>query len=210
MQESFREVSIESWNRIRAINLDGPFYMAKAVVEHMTKQGFGRIIGVTTSLATMWTATNTTYGGSKSGHEALASVIAKELEGSGVTSNVLVPGGNTYTYMTAAHMGGTKEGRPHPGRRHEGAVPLARLRCVERFHGPAHRRLSLGPEPAAREPSPASERPRSLATARRVCPAPPLAHDGRAKTPGARMASATRGWRIPTLHQNQRLASLAG
>jgi len=99
--DSFREVSIESWQRIRAINLDGPFYMAKAVVEHMISQGWGRIIGVTTSLASMWTATNTTYGSSKAGHEALASVMALELKGTGVTSNVLVPGGNTYTNMTA-------------------------------------------------------------------------------------------------------------
>ena len=104
--ESFREVSIESWNRIRAINLDGPFYMAKAVIEPMIEQGFGRIIGVTTSLASMWTATNTTYGGSKAGHEALASVIAKELEGTGVTSNVLVPGGSAHTNMTAPTLSG--------------------------------------------------------------------------------------------------------
>ena len=107
--DSFREVSIESWNRIRAINLDGPFYMTKAVVEHMVEQGFGRIIGVTTSLASMWTPSNATYGGSKAGHEALASVIAKELEGTGVTSNVLIPGGNTYTQMTEAHLEGRKK-----------------------------------------------------------------------------------------------------
>ena len=104
--ESFREVSVESWQRIRAINLDGPFYMAKATAEHMISQGWGRIIGVTTSLASMWTATNTTYGSSKAGHEALASVMALELENTGVTSNVLVPGGNAYTNMTAASVGG--------------------------------------------------------------------------------------------------------
>ena len=104
--ESFREVSIESWNRIRAVNLDGPLYMAKAVVEPMIEQGFGRIIGVTTSLASMWSATNTTYGGSKSGHEALASVIAKELEGTGVTSNVLVPGGAAGTNMMPLTLSG--------------------------------------------------------------------------------------------------------
>lgn len=107
--DSFREVSIESWQRIRAINLDGPFYMAKAACEHMTSQGWGRIIGVTTSLASMWTATNTTYGSSKAGHEALASVIAEELGSTGVTSNVLVPGGSAYTNMTATLGGGVEK-----------------------------------------------------------------------------------------------------
>ena len=99
--QSFRDVSIETWNRVRAVNLDGAFYMARAVVGHMTTQGWGRIIGVTTSLGSMWSEGGTTYGTSKAGHEALVSVMARELHGTGVTANVLVPGGNTYTNMTA-------------------------------------------------------------------------------------------------------------
>ena len=39
--QSFRDVSIETWNRVRAVNLDGAFYMARAVVGHMTTQGWG-------------------------------------------------------------------------------------------------------------------------------------------------------------------------
>ena len=104
--ESFREVSIENWQRIRAINLDGPFYVAKAAAEHMIGQGWGRIISVTTSMGTMWTAGNTTYGSSKAGHEALVSVIAEEFENTGVTSNVLVPGGSAYTNMIAPTLSG--------------------------------------------------------------------------------------------------------
>ncbi len=98
---SFREVTIEAWQKIRAVNLDGPFYLTKPAVEHMVAHGAGRIINVTTSLGTMWTASNTTYGSSKAGHEAMASVLALELEGTGVTCNVLIPGGNTNTNMSA-------------------------------------------------------------------------------------------------------------
>jgi 3-oxoacyl-[acyl-carrier protein] reductase len=42
------------------------------------------------------------YGPSKAGCEALASVMAADLEGTGVTSNVLVPGGATDTNMITA------------------------------------------------------------------------------------------------------------
>ncbi|MEN9063034.1 MULTISPECIES: SDR family NAD(P)-dependent oxidoreductase [Ponticoccus] len=100
---SFREVTVEAWQRIRAVNLDGPFYLTKPAVEHMIAQGSGRIVNVTTSLGTMWTASNTTYGSSKAGHEAMASVLALELEGTGVTCNVLIPGGNTATNMSAKY-----------------------------------------------------------------------------------------------------------
>ena len=89
----FWEISHEEWERVVAVNLSGPFFMAKAVVAHMLEQKWGRIIGVTTSLDTMYRSGGSPYGPSKAGHEALIATIAQELDGSGVTANVLVPGG---------------------------------------------------------------------------------------------------------------------
>src|SRR5215510_117740 len=100
----FWKLTPEQWNRVVAVNLNGPFYMSRAVVGHMLNQGWGRIIGVTTSMDTMWRKHGTPYGPSKAGHEALVSAMAQELEGSGVTANVLVPGGATYTNMTASTL----------------------------------------------------------------------------------------------------------
>lgn len=71
-----------------------------AAVAHLLAQGWGRIIGVTTSMDTMWRKGGSPYGPSKAGHEALVAIMAQELEGTGVTANVLVPGGATYTNMT--------------------------------------------------------------------------------------------------------------
>ena len=92
-QSNFWDVSNEDWDRVLGVNLNGPFYMTKAVVGHMMEQGWGRIIGVTTSMNTMYRAGGSPYGPSKAGHEALIATIAQELEGTGVTANVLVPGG---------------------------------------------------------------------------------------------------------------------
>jgi NAD(P)-dependent dehydrogenase (short-subunit alcohol dehydrogenase family) len=106
---NFWEISPEAWSRIVAVNLSGAFFMARAVVGHMLAQGWGRIIGVTTSLDTMWRQGGTPYGPSKAGHEALVATMAQDLDGTGVTANVLVPGGATYTNMTASNPTYDKE-----------------------------------------------------------------------------------------------------
>lgn len=103
--DSFWNITPEAWNRVVAVNLSGAFFMSRAVVGHMMDQGWGRIISVTTSMDTMWRKGGTPYGPSKAGHEALVAAMAQELEGTGVTANVLVPGGATYTNMTASNMG---------------------------------------------------------------------------------------------------------
>jgi len=100
---NFWDLSPDAWSRVVAVNLSGAFFMSRAVVGHMMAQGWGRIISVTTSMDTMWRKGGTPYGPSKAGHEALVAAMAQELEGTGVTANVLVPGGATYTNMTASN-----------------------------------------------------------------------------------------------------------
>ena len=97
---NFWENSPEAWSRVVAVNLSGNFYMAREAVVHMLDQEWGRIIGVTTSMDTMWRKGGAPYGPSKAGHEALVAIMAQELDGTGVTANVLVPGGATYTNLT--------------------------------------------------------------------------------------------------------------
>jgi NAD(P)-dependent dehydrogenase (short-subunit alcohol dehydrogenase family) len=71
----------------------------------MMRQGWGRIVNVTTSLGTMLNAGNPTYGPSKAALEALSAIMAKDLDGTGVTVNVLVPGGITNTPMVSDEAG---------------------------------------------------------------------------------------------------------
>ena len=96
-KNNFWEVSPEEWDRVVAVNSSGPFYMTRTAVPHMLAQGWGRVIGVTTSMNTMYREGGTPYGPSKAAHEALVAMASRELEGTGVTVNVLVPGGMAST-----------------------------------------------------------------------------------------------------------------
>ena len=96
-KNNFWEVPAEEWDRVITVNAGGPFYMCRAVVPHFLAQGWGRIIGVTTSMNTMYNPGGTPYGPSKAAHEAMIAMASRELEGTGVTVNVLVPGGMSNT-----------------------------------------------------------------------------------------------------------------
>jgi NAD(P)-dependent dehydrogenase (short-subunit alcohol dehydrogenase family) len=89
----FWEVDLQAWSRIVDSNLNGAFYMAHAAAPTMLAQGFGRIINVSTSLATMQRKGYSPYGPSKAALEAMTSIWAQDLSGTGVTVNSLLPGG---------------------------------------------------------------------------------------------------------------------
>lgn len=93
----FSNIRPETWMSTIDVNVNGPFLMARAAVGRMGAQGWGRIIGVTTSLDTM--IRGAPYGPSKAAHEALVAVIAREVAGTGVTANVLIPGAAANTNM---------------------------------------------------------------------------------------------------------------
>ena len=101
----FWEITPDQWRRFVAVHTTAPFALTNAVVPEMMGQGWGRIVNVTTSLGTMLNAGNPTYGPSKAALEALSAILAKDLDGTGVTVNVLVPGGVTNTPMISDEAG---------------------------------------------------------------------------------------------------------
>ncbi len=113
-KNNFWEVPAEEWDRVITVNAGGPFYMCRAVVPHFLAQGWGRIIGVTTSLNTMYNPGGTPYGPSKAAHEAMIAMASRELEGTGVTVNVLVPGGMSNTNLIPDDAVHTREGMIQP------------------------------------------------------------------------------------------------
>ena len=97
----FWEVTPTEFRRVIDVNVVAVFLMTRAALPVMLKQGWGRIINVTTSLDTMYRAGMQPYGGSKAANEAHLLAMAQELEGSGVSANVLVPGGAANTRLVS-------------------------------------------------------------------------------------------------------------
>jgi NAD(P)-dependent dehydrogenase (short-subunit alcohol dehydrogenase family) len=93
------EATPEEFRRVIDVNVTGPFLMARAALPTLIAQHWGRIINVTTSLDTMWRSFMQPYGGSKAANEAHLLAMAQELDGTGVTANVLVPGGAADTRL---------------------------------------------------------------------------------------------------------------
>ena len=124
-QNDFWTLPTDAWLRVISVNLSGPFLMSHAVAPHMIGQGHGRIIGVTTSMDTMWRKGGAPYGPSKAGHEALVAIMAQDLEGTGVTANVLTPGGATATNMVIPPEGATTDALIQPEAMQSPAVWIA-------------------------------------------------------------------------------------
>jgi len=99
------DITPEAWRRMVAVNLGGAFLMARAAVPIFRAQRWGRIINVTTSFFTMLRPGCAPYGPAKAGLEAWSAGLAGELKESGITVNVVVPGGPTDTPMVPAESG---------------------------------------------------------------------------------------------------------
>jgi NAD(P)-dependent dehydrogenase (short-subunit alcohol dehydrogenase family) len=93
----FWDITPSQWDRFVAVNATAPLMLARAVVPHMLRAKRGRIITVTTSLGTMLREGYMLYGASKATAESATAVMSEDLAGTGVTANVLVPGGMTDT-----------------------------------------------------------------------------------------------------------------
>jgi NAD(P)-dependent dehydrogenase (short-subunit alcohol dehydrogenase family) len=101
----FWETTPDQWSRFLAVNATAPIMMARAVAPHMLRARQGRIITVTTSLGTMVRAGYLLYGASKAAAESATAIMAADLAGTGVTANVLVPGGVTNTPLVGDDAG---------------------------------------------------------------------------------------------------------
>jgi len=78
--------------------------MARRVAPGMVEEGWGRIVNVTTKLDTMNRPHTSPYGASKAALEMATEVWAKEVEGTGVTINIVNPGAGANTPGMADEM----------------------------------------------------------------------------------------------------------
>ncbi len=97
--QAFWEVSPDGFRAVVDTNLTGYFLMARETVPRMLAAGGGRIVNIAVSASTMHRAGFVPYGPSRAGSESLSRIMAADLLGSGVTVNLLLPGGPIATGM---------------------------------------------------------------------------------------------------------------
>ena len=78
-------------------NVSGVFYMSRCAIPVMLKRGKGRLINVSSSPRMMRLAGWSPYGASKAAVESMSATWAQELMDTGVTVNVVRPGGKVDT-----------------------------------------------------------------------------------------------------------------
>jgi NAD(P)-dependent dehydrogenase (short-subunit alcohol dehydrogenase family) len=102
---AIQEIAPEMWQRFVGVNFTGAWNMTRAAIGHLLAQRWGRIINVTTSFFTMLRAGFQPYGPCKAALEAMSASHAGEFAGTGVTVNVVVPGGPADTPMVPEASG---------------------------------------------------------------------------------------------------------
>jgi 3-oxoacyl-[acyl-carrier protein] reductase len=95
----FWKTDPEIWRMIIETNVNGPFFMSRAVAPGMISRGWGRIINISMNRETMRRRGFSPYGPSKAALESETTIWAQDLAGTGVTVNALLPGGATLTGM---------------------------------------------------------------------------------------------------------------
>lgn len=89
---SVAEFDDEFWNYTLAVNLTAPYLLSKAIIPHMVRQGWGRIINIASLAAKMGLLHGAAYAASKHGLLGLTRTMAIELASRNVTVNAICPG----------------------------------------------------------------------------------------------------------------------
>ena len=88
----FQDITDNDWRRMMGVNLDGTFFVTRAVVPMMISNEFGRIVNIASMWGTDGASMETHYSASKAGVIGLTKALSKELATSHITVNAVAPG----------------------------------------------------------------------------------------------------------------------
>ncbi|MDB9526501.1 SDR family oxidoreductase [Oscillatoria sp. CS-180] len=91
--ESVEDLTVEQWQRVIDVNLNGPFFMAKAVFPYLRENGGGHIINVVSTAAKRAWANASAYHASKWGLLGLSQALHVEGRPHNIKVTSLIAGG---------------------------------------------------------------------------------------------------------------------
>ena len=98
---------IDEWKKIININLNSIFYCCKAVVPHMIKNNYGRIVNIASIAGKEGNPNASAYSASKAGVIGLTKSLGKELADKNIAVNAVTPAGaktRIFDQMTKEHI----------------------------------------------------------------------------------------------------------
>ena len=97
------QVTVGDWDLIMAVNLRGPFLFARTVAPIMKRQGYGKIVNISSAVGKIGDPFWSAYSVSKWGLLGLTAALEKELHEFGINVNAICPGVVT-TQSTMVHF----------------------------------------------------------------------------------------------------------
>lgn len=82
----------EEWDSVLAVNLKGVFNFSKALIRHMIRNRYGRIVNVSSVVGLIGNPGQTNYSASKAGVLGFTKSLAREVASRGITVNAVAPG----------------------------------------------------------------------------------------------------------------------
>ena len=125
---SLVETPVELWRRVISVNLDGTFHCCRALIPAMARNGYGRIVNVTSIAGKEGNAFQSAYSASKAGIIALTKSLAKEVAGQGIVVNCVAPS----VFDTPMHRA-TRDDDPGLMRRILERIPMNRIGDPDEF-----------------------------------------------------------------------------
>lgn len=86
------EAAVQSFDRVLAVNLRGPFLLTRALLPAMLAAGRGRMVYISSISATLGSPGAASYAASKWGLVGLMKSVAEEVRGTGLTAVGVLPG----------------------------------------------------------------------------------------------------------------------
>ena len=119
------------WDLTMDVNLRGAFLVSRAVVPHMIRRRYGKLVFMASTNAWDAEAQLAPYNASKAGIFLLAKTLARELGHYGINSNALGPG-LIRTRLSEPHLK-----NPKFMKKYKGLIPVGRIGVPEDVAGPA-------------------------------------------------------------------------